>query len=78
MVLVLALQVPEITIHSSWITEIIGSKTAQVAAFKENKVFTKVLIKYSDFKNIFSEENALMLPEKTDFNEHAIKLESEK
>ena len=34
-----------------------------------------ILDKYSDFVDVFSEEKALVLPEQTDLNKHAIKLE---
>ena len=34
--------------------------------------------KYSDFVNVFLEEKVLVLLERTDFNEHAIKLEGDK
>ena len=50
----------------------------QVAAFKQNEVPTKVLFEYLDFADIFSEKKALVLPEQTDLNKHAIKLEGDK
>ena len=50
----------------------------QIATLKQNKVFIKVLIKYSDFVDVFSEKKALVLLKQTDYNKHAIKLEIEK
>ena len=51
---------------------------AQIAALKQNEAFTKVSNKYFDFADIFSEKKALMLPEQTDLNKHAIELEDSK
>ena len=38
----------------------------------------KILDKYSDYTDVFSEEKAVILPERTNLNEHAIKLENGK
>ena len=38
----------------------------------------KILDKYSDFANVFSEEKALVLPKRIKLNEHAINLEDGK
>ena len=38
----------------------------------------KILDKYADFANVFSEEKALILPERTQHNKHAINLENNK
>ena len=35
----------------------------------------KIPTKYSDFSDVFSEEKALILPEATEMNQHAIKLQ---
>ena len=51
-------------------------KEAQIASLLTEEV--KIPNKYSDFTNIFSEEKALVLPERTEFNEHAIDLEDGK
>ena len=51
-------------------------KTTQIASLLVEKV--GILDKYSDFGNIFSEEKALMLPERTELNKHAINLEDGK
>lgn len=48
------------------------SREAQIAVLKQNEAPTKVLTEYSDFWDIFSEKVALVLPEQTDVNEHAI------
>ena len=75
-----ALKAPlsQMTIYSSRAAQIIGSNPVQVAALKQNKAPTKVPTKYSDFADIFSEEKALVLPERTDLNEHAIELKGGK
>ena len=51
-------------------------KEAQIASLLTKEV--KILDKYSDFANVFSEEQALVLPERTDINEYATKLEDGK
>ena len=51
-------------------------KAAQIAFLLTKEV--KILDKYSDFTNVFSEEKALVLPERTELNEHAINLEDDK
>ena len=38
----------------------------------------KILTKYSDFADVFSEEKALVLSKQTDLNEHAIELKNGK
>ena len=51
-------------------------REAQIASLLTEEV--KIPDKYSDFADVFSEEKALVLPECTDINEHAIKLEDDK
>ena len=51
-------------------------KKAQIAFLLTEEV--KILDKYSDFTHIFSEVKALVLPERTKFNEHFIDLEDGK
>ena len=51
-------------------------KAAQIALLLTKKV--KIPDKYSDFVDVFSEERALVLPERTKFNEHTIDLEDGK
>ena len=58
------------------IPEIHSDKTAQIASLLTEKV--KILDKYSDFTDVFSEEKTLVLPERTELNEHAIDLEDGK
>ena len=53
-------------------------REAQIAALKQDKAPTKVPAKYSDFSDGFSEKEALMLPERTNLNKHAIELEGDK
>ena len=48
-------------------------KKAQIAFLLTEKV--KIPDEYSDFTDVFSKEKALVLPERTKFNEHAIDLE---
>ena len=49
-------------------------REAQIASLLTKKV--KILHKYSDFTDVFSEEKALVLSERTELNEHAIELEN--
>ena len=51
---------------------------AQVGALLFDEAPTEVLAEYSDYSNVFSTENAAELPENTEMNEHAIKLEEGK
>ena len=51
-------------------------KAAQIASLFTKEV--KIPNKYSDFTDVFSDEKALVLPEGTKLNEHAIDLEDGK
>ena len=51
-------------------------RAAQIASLLAEEV--RIPDKYSDFANVFSEEKALVLPEHTELNEHAIDLEDGK
>ena len=51
-------------------------RAAQIAFLLTEEV--KIPDKYSDFTDVFSEEKALVLPEHTELNEHAIDLEDGK
>ena len=58
------------------VPEIYLDKEAQIAFLLTKEV--KIPDKYSDFTDVFSEEKALVLPERTKLNEHAIDLEDGK
>ena len=49
------------------------AREAQIALLIAKEV--KIPTKYSDFSDIFSEKNTLVLPEITNLNQHAIKLQ---
>ena len=51
-------------------------KEAQIAFLLTEEV--KIPDEYSDFTDVFSKKKALVLPERTEFNEHAIDLEDDK
>ena len=51
---------------------------AQVKTFIFNETLTIILIKYSDYSNIFLTENIAKLPEYTRINDHIIKQEKGK
>ena len=51
-------------------------REVQIASLLTEKV--KIPDEYSDFTDVFSEEKALVLPERTELNEHAINLEDGK
>lgn len=53
-------------------------RATQIAALKQDKALIKVPAKSSDFSDIISAKEALMLSEQTKFNKHAIKLERNK
>ena len=50
----------------------------QVGALLFNEALIEVLVKYSNYSNVFLAENAAELPENTGMNEHAIELEEGK
>ena len=52
-------------------------KQAQVGALLFDKAFTKVLVEYSNYSNVFSAENIAELPENTGINKYIIKLEED-
>ena len=51
---------------------------AQIVALKQDEALTKILAKYSDFSDVFSEKKTLMLLEQTDLNKHTIELKKDK
>ena len=55
-----------------------SKKQALVGALLFNKTPTEVPVKYSDYSNVFSIENAVELLENTEMNKYAIKLEKGK
>ena len=55
---------------------ICSDKEAQIASLLTKEV--KIPGEYSDFTDVFSEEKTLVLPERTELNEHAIGLEDGK
>ena len=58
------------------VPEIHSDREAWIAFLFTKEV--KILDKYSDFTNVFSEKKALVLPKRTELNEHAINLEDGK
>ena len=56
----------------------VNSEPTQVAALNQKEASTKVPAEYEDFLDVFSTKKALVLPEQTELNEHAIKLENGK
>ncbi len=61
---ILALEVT--IIHPFWV--------AQIAALQGNKAPTKILVKYSDYTDVFSLDLAIELPKNMEINKHAIEL----
>ena len=53
-------------------------REAQIAALRQDEAFTEVEAKYSDFSDVFSTEEVLVLPKQTEFNQHTIELERSK
>ena len=53
-----------------------SDKVAQIVLLLTKKIM--IADEYLDFVNVFSEEKALVLPEHTKFNKHAIDLEDDK
>ena len=56
--------------------EILLVRAVQIASLLTKKI--KIPDEYLDFINIFSEKKALVLPEQTEFNQYAIKIEEDK
>ena len=77
-VYVVVLEAPEMTIHPSQIALIIDGYFVQVTALKQNEAPIKVPIEYSDFGDVFSAEETLLLPERTELNKYTIELEDNK
>ena len=50
----------------------------QIAALIADKALITIPAEYLDFKNVFSKESAVVLPEYTEFNTHAINLKKGK
>ena len=50
-----------------------SKKQAQVGALLFDKIFTEVLVKYSDYNNVFLAKNVVELSENIKINEHTIK-----
>ena len=65
-------------IHPSQAAQVHGNEPIQIAALNQKEASTKVPAKYLDFSDVFSAKEALMLPEQTKLNEHAIELEEGK
>ena len=55
-----------------------SKKQTQVRVLLFDKALTKIWVKYSNYNDIFSVENAAKLPENIGMNEHVIKLEEDK
>lgn len=51
---------------------------ARITTLKQNEASIEVSTKYFNFADIFCKEKALVLPEQTDLNKHAIELENSK
>ena len=77
---VAALEAPlaEMPIHPSQTAQVDGGEPIQIAPLNQKEAPTEVPAKYSDFSDVFSAEEALVLPEQTELNEHAIELEEGK
>ena len=76
---VLNLELETFVVHIASLNLVPGiypDREAQIAFLLTKKV--KILDKYSDFTNFFSKEKALVLPERTELNKHAIDLENGK
>ena len=51
---------------------------AQIEVLLFNKASIKILMKYSDYNNVFSMKNAIKLSKNTEINKHTIQLEKNK
>ena len=54
-----------------------SEKQAQVKSLLFNKAFTKVLVEFFNYSNVFSVKNTVKLSENTRMNKHAIKQEED-
>ena len=59
-------------------TQIKAQNRAHVRVILFHEAPTEVPVEYSNYNNIFSVKNTADLPENTEMNEHAIKLEESK
>ena len=65
-------------VHSKRYAQIEVQIETKIRALLFDKVFTKVLIEYFNYNNIFSIKNIVKLPENTEINEYIIELEESK
>ena len=72
------LEALEMTIYPLQTAQITGNNPIQVAALKQNEILIEVLVEYSNFADVFSAKEALVLPEYIELNEHSIELENSK
>ena len=77
---VAALEAPlaRMPIYTSRVAHVDSGEPIQIAALNQKKAPTKVPAKYLDSSDVFSAEKALVLPEQTELNKHAIELEEGK
>ena len=54
------------------------SRLALITSLKSEEISVTVLVKHSDYVNVFSEKLAAVLPENTEINTHTIELEESK
>ena len=55
-----------------------SKKQSQVGVLLFDKAFSEILVKYSDYNNVFSAKNAAKFQENTKMYKYAIKLEKDK
>lgn len=77
-VLALEALLSEMPFYFSRAAQITGNNLVQVAAFNQNEAPIKILTKYLNFSDVFSDKKTLVLPEQINVNEYAIKLEGNK
>ena len=65
-------------IYPSHAVKVDGGEPIQIVVLNQKEAPTKISAKYSDFSDVFLAEEALVLPEQIELNEHAIKLEEGK
>lgn len=66
------------TIYPSWVAQIINNKLVQIVILEQDKVSTKIPLKYANYIDVFLLDLVIELSEKMNINEYAIELEEGK
>lgn len=78
MIYIVALDILKTEIYFSRVAKIIAEKLVQVAVLQQDRALIEILLKYTDYADIFLYNLAIELLENTSINKHAIKSKKSK